>query len=873
MKVHEIRQRFLKYFEDNGHTIVRSSSLIPAGDRTLFFTNAGMVQFKNVFSGEERRDYTRAASVQKCMRVSGKHNDLENVGRTPRHHTFFEMLGNFSFGDYFKREAIDFGWEFLTGDMGLDPDRLYATVYREDDEAYELWRQLGLPAERIGRCGKKDNYWSMGDTGPHGPCSEIHWDLREGYALDHEPDPWGRGHDAGRYMEIWNLVFMQYFTHADGRTTDLPRPCVDTGMGLDRLAAVTEGVKTTYETDELTRLVQRAAELAGVEPDADPERQVSLRVLADHGRATAFLLADGVLPSNVDRGYVLRRVMRRAIRHGVELGIDEPFFHTLADTVVEVMAPAYPELTRWREKIVRYTRMEEETFRRTLHRGLELLERTFTGLEGAEEPVVPGDVVFRLHSRDGFPPDLTRVIAEERGMAIDDEGYRTLMTEHRAISGGMGTDATDGAAPGTGTGYAGLQTEFLGYEADEADGIVLAVRRGGVPVEAANAGEQADAVVDRTPLYAESGGQVGDRGTLIWEGGRATVLDTVKEGSVQVHRIQVEDGTLTEGQAVHLQVDGARRGDIRRNHTATHLLHAALRSVLGDHVAQQGSVVDPERLRFDFSHFQAVTAEELAQVERAANEQVRRDTALSIEHTAYDAAVERGAMALFGEKYGDLVRVVEVPGFSIELCGGTHCARTGEIGLIKIVSEGSVGAGVRRIEALTGRGTEAYLRDLERERTELAALLKAQPHEVLLRARRLSDESRAQRKTIEELKQRLAGGDATARIERFDLDGVVLVVGEVEADAKEMRDRADRLQEQIRSGVVVLGSRDEGAARLVVKVSKDLTDRFHAGKIVAQLAAGVDGRGGGRPDMAQAGGKAPERLPEVLAGVPDLLRS
>ncbi len=872
MKVHEIRQRFLKYFEDNGHTAVRSSSLIPAGDPTLFFTNAGMVQFKNVFSGDEKRDYTRAASVQKCMRVSGKHNDLENVGRTPRHHTFFEMLGNFSFGDYFKREAIDFAWEFLTRDMGLDPDRLFATVYREDDEAYDLWVQLGVPEERIGRCGKKDNYWSMGDTGPHGPCTEIHWDLREGFALDHEPDPWGRGHDAGRYMEIWNLVFMQYFTHADGRTIDLPAPCVDTGMGLDRLAAVTEGVKTTYETDELARLVARAGELTGVGESATPEQQVSLRVLADHGRATAFLLADGVLPSNVDRGYVLRRVMRRAIRHGVELGVEEPFMHALADTVVAVMSPAYPELIQWREKIVRYARMEEETFRRTLHRGLELLERTFDDLQGDEAPVVPGDVVFQLHSRDGFPPDLTRVIAQERGVTIDSEGYTALMTQHRAISGGMGTD-TEAAAPGTGAGYGGLHTEFVGYETAEAEGTVLALRRDCEALERANTGEEVQLVVDRTPFYAESGGQVGDTGHLSWPGGRAEVLDTIKEGSVEVHRVRIEQGDLSEGARVELRVDGERRGDIRRNHTATHLLHAALRSVLGDHVAQQGSVVDPERLRFDFSHFQAVTPEELARAERLANDQVRRDAAVTVGHSGYDAAVARGAMALFGEKYGDQVRVVEVPGFSIELCGGTHCGRTGEIGLIKVVSEGSVGAGVRRIEALTGRGTERYVQQLERERSEVAALLKAQPHELVSRTRRLADESRAQRKTIEELKQRLAGGDATARIERFDLDGVVLVVGEVEADAKEMRERADRLMEQIQSGVVVIGSRDGGAARLVVKVSKDRTDRFHAGKIVAQLAAGVDGRGGGRPDMAQAGGKAPERLGDVLAGVPDLLRS
>ncbi len=872
MKVYEIRQRFLRYFEDNGHTIVRSSSLIPAGDRTLFFTNAGMVQFKNVFSGEERRDYTRATSSQKCMRVSGKHNDLENVGRTPRHHTFFEMLGNFSFGDYFKKEAIDFAWEFLTRDMGLDPERLYATVYREDDEAFELWRKLGLPEHKIGRCGRKDNYWSMGDTGPHGPCSEIHWDLQEGFALDNEADPWGFGHDAGRYMEIWNLVFMQYFTHADGTTTDLPSPCVDTGMGLERLAAVSEGVKTNYQTDELAALVARAAELAGVQVGADPEQLVSLRVLADHGRASAFLLADGVLPSNVDRGYVLRRVMRRAIRHGVKLGIDTPFLHELTGEVIDLMGPAYPELEQWREKILRYTRMEEETFRRTLHRGLELLERTFEELPAGDDAVVPGQVVFQLHARDGFPPDLTRVIAEERGVALDDEGYEELMAEHREVSGGMGTgDVAD--APGTGGGFGGLTTEFVGYDHDDAEGAILAIHAGDAAVESVDAGAEARVVADRTPFYAESGGQVGDTGSLSWEGGRATVLDTTGQGGAVVHRVRVDEGQLAVGTRVQLAVDGERRGDIRRNHTATHLLHAALRQVLGDHVAQQGSVVDPERLRFDFSHFQAVTADELAQVEALANAQARRDEAVRIEQMGYDDAVGRGAMALFGEKYGDRVRVVEVPGFSTELCGGTHCTRTGEIGLVKIVSEGSVGTGVRRIEAYTGRGAEDHVRGLEQERAELARVLKAQPHEVVGRARRLAEELKAQRKEIEALKQRLSGGDATARIERFDIDGVALVVGEVEADAREMRDRADRLLEQLQSGIVVLGSRDGGAARLVVKVSKDLTGRFHAGKLVGALAAAVDGKGGGRPDMAQAGGKAPDNLPTALAGVPDLVRS
>jgi len=871
MKVQQIRERFLQYFVSHGHTGVRSSPLIPERDPTLFFTNAGMVQFKNVFSGEEERPYTRATSVQKCMRVSGKHNDLENVGHTPRHHTFFEMLGNFSFGDYFKEEAIDFGWTFLVDTLGLPADRMLATVYKDDDEAYELWTRY-LPAARIARCGKKDNYWAMGDIGPHGPCAEIHWDLGETFVPDNEPDPWGYGHDAGRYMEIWNLVFMQFFTDAAGNTAPLPRPCVDTGMGLERLAAVLQGTPTNYETDEFARLLARAADIAQLDPDVQGDPRMSLKVLADHGRASAFLLADGVMPSNVDRGYVLRRVMRRAIRHGVKLGIERPFLHEIADETVSIMGEAYPELAQWREKIVRFTRAEEETFRKTLHGGLERLDQAFTHLQDQGGDTVPGDVVFVLHSQDGFPPDLTGVIAGERGFSIDEDGYRRAMEKHRAISGGM-SGAAEGSAPGTGAGFGGLGATFDGYETIEAGGTVVALRQNGERIETANEGDDIEIVVDITPFYAERGGQVGDRGSLAWDGGEVRVSDTVLDGETIVHVARVERGRLDVGSTVRLAVDPSRRDDIRRNHTATHLLHSALRNILGEHVAQQGSLVAPERLRFDFSHFQALTPAELAEIETRVNAEIRSNTPVRTEQTSYDEAVQRGAMALFGEKYGDQVRMVEIPGTSVELCGGTHCATTGEIGLFKILSEGSVAQGVRRIEALTGTGTEAYVRELEGMRDSVATILRARPSEIPARIDKLVSDRRQLAKQIDELKLRLASGDGGAATAPVEIAGVKVIAAEIEADAKVMREQADRLLDSLQTGIVVLGTRDDRSARLVVKVSRDLTDRFHAGRIIGEIAALVGGKGGGRPDMAQAGGKDPSGLEAALERARKLIAS
>ena len=869
MKVQQLRECFLKFFTDRDHIVVRSSPLIPERDPTLFFTNAGMVQFKNVFTGEEKRPYSRATSVQKCMRVSGKHNDLENVGHTPRHHTFFEMLGNFSFGDYFKEEALEYSWSFLVDTLGLPAERLLATVYEQDDEAFDLWKRY-LPVERIARCGKRDNYWSMGSVGPNGPCAEIHWDLGEVFTPDNEPDPWGYGHDAGRYMEIWNLVFMQYFTDAAGTTSSLPRPCVDTGMGLERLAAVLQGAPTNYETDEFARLLARAADIAGLEEGVQGDPRMSLKVLADHGRASAFLLADGVMPSNVERGYVLRRVMRRAIRHGVKLGIERPFLHEIADETVSAMGDAYPELVKWREKIVRFTRAEEETFRKTLHNGLERLDTAFAGLVRQGGDTVPGDVVFVLHSQDGFPPDLTGVIAGERGFSIDEAGYAQAMEKHRAISGGM-SGSGNPSAPGTGSGFGGLVTTFDGFEATEKEVTVLAIRLGDERIEEASEGDDVEIVVDVTPFYAERGGQVGDSGTATSRDGLVEVSDTVLDGEAFVHVGRVARGSVSVGDLVRLAVHETKRDDIRRNHTATHLLHSALRDVLGEHVAQQGSRVAPDRLRFDFSHFQAVTAAQLDAVETRVNEDIRKNSPVVTLETSYDEAVARGAMALFGEKYGDQVRMVEVRGTSVELCGGTHCARTGDVGLFKIISEGSVAQGVRRIEALTGHGTETYVRELESMRDGVASLVRAQPSEIPDRVARLVSDRRQLMKQIEELTVRLASDGGGTSLEPVDVAGVKLIAAEIEADAKVMREQADRLMETLQSGIVALGARDEASARLVIKVSRDLTDRFHAGRIIGEVAALVGGKGGGRPDMAQAGGKDPAGLADALERVRALI--
>ncbi len=879
MKTAEIRQTFLRFFEEKGHSVVPSSTVVPENDPTLFFVNAGMVPFKDVFTGQEQRPYNRATSAQKCMRVSGKHNDLDNVGFTARHHTLFEMLGNFSFGDYFKREAIAYAWEFLTQVMGLPEERLFVTVFDDDDESAALWLDAGVPAERIGRCGEKDNFWSMGPTGPCGPCTEIHWDLQDNFVPDNEPDPWGFGHDAGRYMEIWNLVFMQYERFEEGgglKQRDLPRPSVDTGMGLERLAAVSQGHKSNWEIDELQGIMARAGEIAGTSYGETEPSNVCLRVIADHSRAAAFLVGDGVMPGNEGRGYVLRRIMRRAIRYGVKLGIDTAFLHETVARVIELMSAAYPALAKRRDFILKVVANEEETFRTTLDRGLALLDEQFGLLAAKSLTQLPGDVVFKLHDTFGFPPDLTEIIAGERDFSVDRPGYDEHMTAQRdrsrAAHKGSGQEAL-------GSVYhlleRGEPTRFLGHEDIAAPGTVLALLVDGERVQEAHEGQQVEVVLDGTPFYAESGGQVGDAGLITGPTGAVQVSDTVKPGGgVFVHRGLVSAGSLAAGDLVEAAVDAERRGDIVRNHTGTHLLHAALRSLLGTHVQQKGSLVDADRLRFDFSHFESIPAEMLASIENSVNAEILRNTATQIEETTMDEAVARGAMALFGEKYGETVRVVEVPGYSTELCGGTHAGATGQIGMLKIVSEGGIAAGVRRIEAVTGRGAFQLLQDLSGREAALTQLLRTPGPEAVDKVTRLLDERKALQRQVEELKQQLvvAGSGSGGGPQARTVAGVQVLATLLEgASGKELRGHGDALMDKLGSGVVVLGANGGGKASLLVKVSKDLCDRVQAGRLVQELAPIVGGRGGGRPDMAQAGGKDPSKLAEALERAHELI--
>ena len=870
MKAADIRRSFLSFFEDKGHSVQPSSDLVPANDPSLFFTNAGMVQFKDVFTGTDPRDYQRATTVQKCMRVSGKHNDLENVGFTARHHTLFEMLGNFSFGDYFKKEAIAWAWEFLTKEIGLPEERLYVSVYEDDNESYDLWLAQGVPAERLARCGAKDNFWSMGPTGPCGPCTEIHWDLGEDFVPDNEPDAWGKGWDAGRIMEVWNLVFMQYerFKDGDGITQrDLPRPSVDTGMGLERLAAISQGHTSNWEIDELQVLIRTAGSIAGKPYGESLEDDIAMRVIADHARAAAFLIADGVMPASEDRGYVLRRVMRRAIRYGVKLGITRPFLHEITDKVIDLMSGTYSDLDQRRAFIGKVVLNEETAFRATLDRGLSLIEAAFNSMRTDGVTSLPGPTAFQLHDTFGFPPDLTEVIATEQGFTVDMAGYAEEMAKQRS----RGRDAWKGSGESAvGSAYRTLAadgaTEFVGYDRTESRAQVKALLVDGDPVERVSLEQAFELVVGSTPYYAEAGGQIGDAGTLSWSGGSARIDDVVKPaGGVFVHRGTVVKGFLSMGDEVTLTVDAERRGDIMRNHTATHLLHAALREALGTHVQQKGSFVGPERLRFDFSHFEAVTALQLAAIEDRVNGQILANTEAMVLETTKDEAKDMGAMALFGEKYGDVVRVVQVPGFSTELCGGTHCSATGQIGLMKIVSEGGIAAGVRRIEGITGRGAVVWAREMETRQSALSECLKTPADETLSKVERLLAERRSLQRTIEELKQKLVSGGVDGGPEVREIGGIKMIASMLDGvTGKELRGHGDALLDKLGSGVVVLGAADGGKASLLVKVSKDLTDRVRAGDLVRTLAAEVGGKGGGRPDMAQAGGREPAKLPAAI---------
>ena len=867
----DVRRAFLEFFRERGHTLVASSPLVPGNDPTLLFTNAGMVQFKDVFLGKEKRDYVRAVSSQRCVRAGGKHNDLENVGYTARHHTFFEMLGNFSFGDYFKREAIGFAWAFLTGTLKLDPARLWVTVFRDDDEAADIWlKEIGVSPERFSRMGEKSNFWAMGDTGPCGPCSEIFYD--HGPQIPGGP-PGSADEDGDRFVEIWNLVFMQFERAADGTLTGLPKPSVDTGMGLERISAVLQGVHSNYDIDLFRTLIAAAAELAGTRDLASS----SLRVIADHIRACTFLVLDGVLPSNEGRGYVLRRIIRRAVRHGYKLGINEPFFYKLVAVLEREMSEAYPELTRGREQAERVLRQEEERFAETLAKGMALLDEVIAqlppaGTAAGGAAVIPGEVVFKLYDTYGFPADLTADIARERGLGIDQAGFDTAMEAQRRRSQEASKFGVDlrGGAP------IEACTTFEGYALTEAEGRVVALRKDGVETEQIAAGERAEVVLDRTPFYAESGGQVGDTGYLASADARFEVEDTVKHGKAYVHIGRLAEGRIRVGDTLRTTVDAERRSAVARNHTATHLLHAALRKTLGTHVQQKGSLVAPDRLRFDFSHPQPVTGEELTAIERLVNAQIRANAAAETRVMEYESAVAAGAMALFGEKYDRDVRVLRVGSFSMELCGGTHVQRAGDIGLFKIVSEGGVASGVRRIEAVTGEGAVELVEQNDALLKDVAQLLRGAREEVKDKVRETLERVRQMEREIRTLKDRLASGQGVDLASGAqEINGVKVLATQVaDADAAALRSAVDRLKERLKSAVIVLAS-VQGADKvvLVAGVTADQTGRVKAGDLVGAVAGRIGGRGGGRADFAQAGGNDPAALEAALAEVPDWVRA
>jgi alanyl-tRNA synthetase len=864
MSAADLRATFLEFFRSQSHFIVPSSSLVPANDPTLLFTNAGMVQFKDVFLGREQRDYLRAASSQRCVRAGGKHNDLENVGYTARHHTFFEMLGNFSFGDYFKREAIHLAWDFLIYTLGIDPARLWCTVYQDDDEAAEVWlKDIGISPQRFSRLGEASNYWSMGDTGPCGPCSEIFYD--HGPQIPGGP-PGSADEEGDRFVEIWNLVFMQFERSADGTMTPLPKPSVDTGMGLERIAAVMQGVHSNYDIDLFKNLIRAAGRLAGTSVLSSS----SLRVIADHIRACTFLVVDGVLPANEGRGYVLRRIIRRAIRHGYKLGIQEPFFYKLVPVLEQEMGAAYPELVRGRAQAERVLKQEEERFAETLAKGMVLLEGAMRNLRGAK--MIDGDTVFKLYDTYGFPIDLTADIARERGLSIDQARFDAAMEEQRRRSQEASKFGVDLRADTT----LDAHTEFRGYEGLSATGRVLALLKEGAQVESLAEGEHGEVVLDRTSFYAEAGGQVGDAGELTASGVRFVVSDTQKRGAAHSHLGKLVQGRIRVGDTLEAQVDGARRQATVLNHSATHLLHAALRQVLGTHVLQKGSLVAPDRLRFDFAHSQPVTPAELTEIERLVNAQIRANVAAETRVMDYEGAVAAGAMALFGEKYDKDVRVLRMGDFSMELCGGTHVHRGGDIGLFKITGESGVASGVRRIEALTGEAALDYVEENDALLKDLAALVRGSREDVTDKVREQLERTRALEREIRALKDRLASGQGVdLAAGAIDVQGVKVVATKVDgADAGALRKAVDQLKDRLKSAVVVLAS-VENAVKvvLVAGVTADLTSRIKAGELVGAVAALVGGRGGGRADFAQAGGSKPEALDAALDSVQEFVHA
>ena len=873
----ELRKKFLQYFEDRGHTIVPSYPLVPKNDPTLMFTNAGMVQFKDVFLGEETRSYNRAVSVQKCVRAGGKHNDLEMVGRTSRHHTFFEMLGNFSFGDYFKKEAIQFGWEFLTDVIGLPRDRLYISVYEDDDEAFNLWAdEIKMPRERIYKMGEKDNFWAMGPTGPCGPCSEIFID--QGKAVGCGKPTCEVGCDCDRFLEIWNLVFMQYDRDAEGKLTPLPNPCIDTGMGLERLAAVVQGRTTNYDTDLMMSIIAEAARITGKEYGRQDEVDVSLRVLTDHARASVFLISDGVIPSNEGRGYVLRKIMRRALRHGKLLEQKGSFFNRITSKVVDDFKGAYPELFTNKDFIQKVVLNEEESFGNTLHYGTQRLEEILEKVKKEKLTAIPGEEIFKLYDTYGFPTDLVEETAKDAGLTLDMEGYTQAMNEQK----------TKAAASWKGSGekevtpfykeflQSSPATVFEGYASTQGEGKVLAILKGQTPVDSAKAGDEIEFLTDKTPFYGESGGQTGDSGRAFNGNVQLELGDASKPlPGLIVHKAKIITGTLQTGDSLTLKVNTETRGNTALNHSATHLLHAALKEVLGEHIKQAGSLVAPDRLRFDYTHFSPLTDKERVRIESRVNEKIRDNIQVATQEMDIDTAIKEGAVALFGEKYGDTVRVVNVPGFSKELCGGTHVTATGDIGLFRITSEGGIASGVRRIEAVTGATAYDTIRAEQESLSAIRGLLKAPSSEEIAKLKKLLEKNRQLEKEVTALKEKMVSGQESSGIDDVQKVGEVsLLIKKLEGmDAKTLRTFIDNAKNQLKSGIVVVGSVADGKVSMAAGVTKDLTGKFHAGNIIKEIAVIVGGSGGGRPDMAQAGGSEIDKLDEALKKAEELIRA
>jgi len=878
MTGNEIRKRFLDFFAERGHTVVASDSLVPKNDPTLLFTNAGMVQFKNMFLGQEKRGYTRAASSQKCVRAGGKHNDLEQVGRTARHHTFFEMLGNFSFGDYFKKDAIIYAWDFLTKEMKIPADKLYASVYKDDDEAFELWqKEIKLTDDRIFRFGDKGNFWAMGPTGPCGPCAEIFVD--QGEALGCGKPTCTVGCDCDRYLEIWNLVFMQYDRDEAGKMTPLPSPCIDTGMGLERLAAVVQGKPSNYDSDLLMSIIEHVGKITAKQLNQNPETDVSLRVIADHARASTFLINDGVLPSNEGRGYVLRRIMRRALRHGKLLEHKEPFFHYITEDVIAKFQDVYPDLSVNHDFIQKVVTNEEDNFNTTLTVGTQRLDEILDKMKKNKSTTIPGEEIFKLYDTFGFPVDLVEETAKDTGYSLDMDGFNKAMQvqKEKAMTSWKGSGESAVSPVFNETLQKNGATKFNGYGNTHGEGKVVTLIKNNKSVDSVKEGEECDLLLDQTPFYGESGGQVGDVGRAYNDQAQLDIINTTKPlPDLIVHHAKVMQGTVKSGDPLTLEVDATKRNDTALNHSATHLLHAALKETLGGHVKQGGSLVGPNRLRFDYTHFSPLTDNERERIEALVNKKIRENIAVNTDEMDIETALEKGAVALFGEKYGDSVRVVSVPGFSKELCGGTHVSATGNIGFFKITQETGIASGVRRIEAVTG--SQAYER-IQKEFDNLSgirSLIKAQPDEELKKLKKLIEKNKELEKQVASLKEKMVSGKANGSSledEVQKIGDVSLLVKKLEGvDAKTLRTFIDNAKNQLKSVVVVAGAADNGKVLLAAGVTKDLTDRYHAGNILKKVAEVVGGKGGGRPDMAQAGGSKPEKLDEALGLVPSLLK-